>query len=160
MEALGGNRTGADTARSSGPAPTGSVAMVRFTEPELQVFKAEVRQPPAAVRPRARAEEQTTQQLIVRAMTALGVISAAIRQHPGTGQTRRLVRFIAGCYNGSDYPFDLTDLRALDTPLARACLDYLDYDRLSIEEVHHHLPGGEQTLHEWLRDYDVRVAST
>jgi hypothetical protein len=159
MEASGVNQTGTDTTRSPGSEPPRADVMVRFSEPELQAFKAEVRQLLAAVRSRARAEEQTTRQITARAMEALGVIATAIRSHPGAGQTRRLVRFIAGCYNGSDYPFDLTDLRALDSPLVRACLDYLDYDRLSIEEIHHHLPGGEQTLHQWLRDYEIRVAS-
>ena len=48
----------------------------------------------------------------------------AVEEHPGTGQARRLVRFLAGLYNGGGFPFDLTDLR-----VAKA-------------EVHTHLPGG------------------
>lgn len=51
-------------------------------------------------------------------------------------QTTRLVLFLAGVYNGSDYPFDLTWLRMLDTKLANACLDYLNFDRLGVNEVH------------------------
>lgn len=46
---------------------------------------------------------------------------------------------VAGVYNGSDFPFDLTDLRALDTALANACLDSLNYDRPGRREVHRHL---------------------
>jgi hypothetical protein len=64
-----------------------------------------------------------------RAMTGLQVIEAAINAHPTTGGAKRLVRFLAGVYNGQDYPFDLTELRSLDTLLANACLDYLNYDR-------------------------------
>jgi hypothetical protein len=45
-------------------------------------------------------------------------------------------------HNGSDYPFDLSDLRPLDTKLANACLDYLNYDRLGISDLEKHLPGG------------------
>lgn len=41
--------------------------------------------------------------------------------HPETGQTGLLVSFLAGLYNGYDYPFDLSDMRPLDTKLANAC---------------------------------------
>lgn len=142
----------AGTAHAPGP-------IVRLSESDWQLFKAEIRQLLAALRPRARAQEQSVRQITHRAMEALDVIATAIRSHPGTGQARRLVRFVAGCYNGSDYPFDVTELRGLDTPLAQACLDYLDYDRLAVHEIHHHLPGGELELHQWLRRYDVRVVS-
>ena len=96
-------------------------------------------------------------QVTARAMDALKIIEAAIRENPGTGQVERLVRFLAGLYNGSDFPFDLTDLRALDTKLANACLDYLNYDRLAKREVHHHLEGGERELHAWMRAAGVGV---
>ena len=94
-------------------------------------------------------------QIIARAMDALKVIEKAIRENPGTGQANRLIRFVAGVYNGSDFPFDLTDLRALDTRLANACLDYLNYDRLGKREVHHHLSGGDRELHAWMRSAGV-----
>ena len=82
----------------------------------------------------------------------------ALEAHPGTGQAGRLVRFLAGLYNGEEYPFDLTELRALDTELANACLDYLNYDRLAKREVHHHLSGGDLELHRWFRDYGIEPA--
>ena len=82
----------------------------------------------------------------------------ALEAHPGTGQAGRLVRFLAGLYNGEEYPFDLTELRALDTELANACLDYLNYDRLAKREVHHHLSGGDRELHRWFRDYGIEPA--
>ncbi|MEJ1962227.1 MAG: hypothetical protein WDO56_12050 [Gammaproteobacteria bacterium] len=46
-------------------------------------------------------------------------------------------------------------MRELDTKLANACLEYLNYDRLGRREIHHHLPGGERAVHRWLRDYGV-----
>lgn len=49
-------------------------------------------------------------------------------------------------------PTSSSNERALDTNLANACLDYLNYDRLGKQEVHHHLAGGEQELHEWMRE--------
>jgi len=94
-----------------------------------------------------------------RAMTALAVIEKAINEHPTTGGAGRLVRFLAGVYNGQDYPFDLTELRGLDTALANACLDYLNYDRLGIKEVHKHLANGDVDLHRWLEEYKIESAS-
>ena len=91
-----------------------------------------------------------------RARPALQTLVAAIENHPGSGQTRRLVRFLAGVYNGGDFPFDLTDLRALDTELANACIDYLNYDRLSKVEVHSHLPGGGRQMQQFIRQHRIR----
>jgi hypothetical protein len=93
-----------------------------------------------------------------RAMEALHFIEASINEHPTTGQSRRLVRFLAGVYNGQDYPFDLTELRGLDTRLANACLDYLNYDRLGMKEVHKHLADGDRDLHRWLDEYGIKSA--
>jgi hypothetical protein len=107
--------------------------------------------------------EHAQEAIMERARVALERIETAIREQPTSGQARRLVRFLAGVYNGSDYPFDLTELRALDTELANACLDYLSYDRLGKQEVHHHLAGGDRTLHRWLEEYailpELRLAS-
>lgn len=102
--------------------------------------------------------EESTEAIMERARLALERIETAIRAHPTTGQAGRLVRFLAGVYNGSDFPFDLTELRALDTELANACLDYLNYDRLGKREVHHHLAGGDRELHQWFRDYGIEPA--
>lgn len=106
----------------------------------------------------AEAIDRGVEGIMERARTALQTIETAIREHPTTGQARRLVHFLAGVYNGSDFPFDLTDLRALDTKLANACLEYLNYDRLGKREVHHHLSGGDHELHKWLRDYGIEPA--
>ena len=94
-----------------------------------------------------------------RADAALRVIDEAISDHPTTGQARRLVRFLAGLYNGQDYPFDLTEPRGLDTRLANACLDYLNYDRLGIAEVHKHLTNGDRGLHRWLEECGIVPAA-
>ena len=100
--------------------------------------------------------ENDIQSIMDRAQEALQIIETAIGNNPTSGQAGRLVRFLAGLYNGSDYPFDLTDLRVLDTRLANACLDYLNYDRLGKREVHRHLTGGDRRLHQWLEDYGIK----
>ena len=104
---------------------------------------------------RAQALEHAEQAVMERARVAIERIERTIREHPGTGQVGRLVRFLAAIYNGYDFSFDLTDLRSLDTELANACLDYLSYDRLAKREVHHHLSGGDRMLQQWIRDYRV-----
>ena len=71
-----------------------------------------------------------------KAIEALTTIVTAIRNNPTTGQVKKLCNFLAGVYNGPAFPFDLTDLRGLDTKLADACLAYLDYDRVGEREVH------------------------
>jgi len=109
---------------------------------------------------RAAALEHGTEAIMERARVAIGVIERAIREHPTTSQAGRLVRFLAAIYNGYDFSFDLTELRALDTELANACLDYLNYDRLAKREVHHHLAGGDRELQEWIRDYQVEPRLT
>jgi hypothetical protein len=109
-------------------------------------------------RPRMEALDQDENAIERRALSALRLIESAIIDHPTTGGARRLARFLAGLYNGQDYPFDLTELRALDTRLANACPDYLNYDRLGIREVHKHLANGDRDLHRWLEDYGIKPA--
>ena len=99
---------------------------------------------------------EDTNEIMERARTSLEIIVKAIEEHPGTGQTRRLVRFLAGVYNGNEFPFDLTDLRAVDTELANACIDYLNYDRLSKAEVHTHLPDGGRQMQWFIEQHRIR----
>jgi hypothetical protein len=159
MEVSTKSQSGTDTLH---PAEVGSPepqATIEYSDLEFEDSYAEIRAYLESVRPRVRAHEYRKRQIKRRAIKALRLITSAIRSHPGTGQTRRLVRFVGGCYNGSDYPFDLTELRGLDAGLASACLDYLDYDRLAIREIHEHLPEGARTLHQWLRDYDIHATA-
>ena len=113
----------------------------------------------AGERPRMNTVDRDVNAITRRALESLKVIETAIREHPTSGQARRLVGFLAGLYNGQDYPFDMTELRGLDTALANACLDYLNYDRLGVKEVHKHLSNGDTDLHRWLADYSIEPAS-
>lgn len=89
-------------------------------------------------------------------LEALAKIVKAIESNPGTGQAGKLVQFLAGCYNGNEYPFDLALLRGLDTALGVSCLTYLAYDALAEKEIHHHVPGGDATVHGWLERYGLK----
>jgi hypothetical protein len=99
---------------------------------------------------RLRSLERDVVAIETRAMRALDRIVTAIETHD-SGQTRRLVRFLAGLYDGRTFPFELDELRGLDDELAAACLDYLNYDRLGRREVHAHLSGGDRQLHAWIK---------
>jgi hypothetical protein len=54
----------------------------------------------------------------------------------------------------------MAKLHGRDTQPANACLDYLNYDRLGIKEVHKHLANGERDLPRWLEEYGIAQAST
>jgi hypothetical protein len=110
----------------------------------------------AGQRTRLNTAAEDVNEIMERARAGLQRIVKAVDEHPGTGQARRLVRFLAGVYNGNDFPFDLTDLRSLDTELANACIDYLNYDRLAKAEVHTHLPGGGKQMQTILRNSGIQ----
>ena len=42
-----------------------------------------------------------------------------------SGQCRYIARFLLGLYNGMRFPFDLTDLRAIDDDLFEDCMHVL-----------------------------------
>jgi hypothetical protein len=105
----------------------------------------------AGERPRRDTLARDEGEIVLRARAALERIEA----HSGTGQARRLVKCLAGRYNGEDYPFDLAELRAPDTELANTCLDYLSYDRQGERAVHKHLENGDRDLQCWLKRYDL-----
>jgi hypothetical protein len=92
-------------------------------------------------------------------MRGLKILAETLERHKGTGQTTRIAQFLGAIYNGYEYSFDLIDLRALDTELANACLAYLNYDRLGIDEVHSHLKGGGEQLNRWLAESGLRPKS-
>lgn len=69
-------------------------------------------------------------------VAGLETIVETIRRHSGTGQVKKLLRFLAGLYNSYDYPFALHELRGLDTRLSEACLAVLAEDVKAIAEIH------------------------
>lgn len=53
-----------------------------------------------------------------------------------SGQCRTVAAFLLGLFNGTDYPFDLTSLRGLDTEIFQDCLQVLVMDYSPRAEVH------------------------
>jgi hypothetical protein len=105
-------------------------------------------------RTRLTALEQEFTAIETRALAGLHIILSAVRASDG-GQSARLVRFLASLYVKYDCPFELTDLRTLDTKLANACLDYLNYDRLGVCDLDRHLEDGGRELEGWMRAYGL-----
>jgi len=61
-----------------------------------------------------------------------------------SGQSVCIARFLLGLYNGPAFPFDLTDLRAIDRSLNNDCFAVLAMDSKACEmEVHHYLEDGK-----------------
>jgi hypothetical protein len=72
-----------------------------------------------------------------------------------TGQAGIVARFLAGLYNGMDFPFDLTELRGLDCDLFEHCLAVLRLDNRPKVEIHRYLPDGEQRMKQLLLDWGL-----
>jgi hypothetical protein len=58
------------------------------------------------------------QDVVSAGIAALHRLLERVKHNWHTGQSRRIVSFLAGLYNGTDYPFDLTQLRGVDRDIA------------------------------------------
>jgi hypothetical protein len=70
-----------------------------------------------------------------------------------SGQSRRVARFLLGLYNGTRFPFDLTDLRGLDFGLHDDCLAVLRMDHSPQREVHRYFEDGGAVFEELASDW-------
>jgi hypothetical protein len=91
-------------------------------------------------------------------VAALHRLLDRVKQHWHTGQSRRIVAFLAGLYNGQDYPFDLTDLRAVDRDIAEDCLALLALDTRGVQEVHRYIDNGGAVWEAMIEDYGLKPA--
>jgi len=53
-----------------------------------------------------------------------------------SGQCKIVARFLLGLYNGTRFPFDMTDFRCLDAEIFKDCLAVLVMDYQPKAEVH------------------------
>lgn len=80
----------------------------------------------------------------------------------GTGnQCEVVARFLAGLYNGQDFPFDLSDLRVLDADVFEHCMAVLRVAQRADVEIHEYIPDGSNVFCTILRDWNLikRAAS-
>lgn len=73
-----------------------------------------------------------------------------------TGQSKKCGRFLLGCYNGQAWPFDLTDLRGLDSSLFEDCMAVLRMDRQPEVEIHQRIEGGNAIWTQFKMDWTTR----
>lgn len=69
-----------------------------------------------------------------------------IAERQDTGQARRVAHFIASTYNGSAFPFDLYELRAVDESIADDMLTCIDGLRWGRADLHTLVPDGDQRV--------------
>ncbi|MCY0853097.1 DUF7673 family protein [Cupriavidus sp. D39] len=72
-----------------------------------------------------------------------------------TDQASIVAGFLAGLYNGRDFPFDLTDLRRLDEDLFEHCLAVLRLDNSAKAEVHNYFPDGQARFQRMIADWNL-----
>lgn len=72
-----------------------------------------------------------------------------------SGQCRFVARFLLGLYNGTRFPFDLTDMRCVDGEILDDFLDVLRMDFNLVQEVHMYFQDGNAIFEELARDYGV-----
>lgn len=73
-----------------------------------------------------------------------------------SGQCRYIANFLLGLYNGRRFPFDLTDLRAIDDDLFEDCMAVLRMDaRVTRQEVHLYLDGKGNALEQLAKSWNV-----
>lgn len=90
-----------------------------------------------------------------RGVTALQRLFAT--SHGASEQCRCIARFLLGLYHGQRFPFDLTDLRAIDDAMFEDCMAVLRMDaRVTRQEVHLYIEdegrGFEQLASIWAVD--------
>jgi hypothetical protein len=63
-----------------------------------------------------------------------------------SGQIRRIAQFLASTYNGSAFPFDLFELRAVDVQIGDDMLACLDALRWAKADLYKLVPDGERRV--------------
>ena len=72
-----------------------------------------------------------------------------------SGQCRYIARFLASCYNGYRFPFDLTDFRGIDKSLFDDCMAVLAMDFAPRQEVHRYFEDGGQKWEAMIRRWGL-----
>ncbi|WP_213234622.1 hypothetical protein [Caballeronia sp. NK8] len=70
-------------------------------------------------------------------------------------QARVVAQFLAGLYNGDDFPVSLPDFRRLNDDLLEHCLQVLRLDHRHATEVHRYFPNGETRWRAMIRRWGL-----
>lgn len=75
-----------------------------------------------------------------------------------SGQSRRVAAVLLGCYNGSRFPLDLTNLRSLDYSILDDVLAVLRMDANALQEVHCYFERGGRVFEKLAEDWGFNQA--
>lgn len=89
-------------------------------------------------------EQRATAAQAKAAQAFLRLVELAERSD--TGQAGRVAGFLASCYDGTRFPFDLFELRMLDVHLSDDALTCIDALRWGKADLYRLLPDGERRL--------------
>jgi hypothetical protein len=78
--------------------------------------------------------------------------------HGNSGQCRYIAACLLGLYNGTRFPFDLTDLRCVDVALFDDCIRVLRMDSMLRREVHTYFPNGGPMFEKLARRWGIADA--
>lgn len=81
------------------------------------------------------------------------LVKVALRD---TGQSRKVAAFLLGCYNGTRFPFDLTDFRGLDFSLFDDCMTVLRMDYQPRQELHCYFKDGGVLFERLAADHGLK----
>lgn len=73
-----------------------------------------------------------------------------------SGQTRHIAQFLAATYNGSEFSFDLFELRVLDVVISDdmlCCLDALRWGRADLYQL---VPDGDKRMQAVIAKWELR----
>lgn len=75
--------------------------------------------------------------------------------HGDSGQCRHVARFLLGLYNGTRFPFDLTDFRCVDASIFEDMLRVLRMDSRPKCEVHNYFKDGGRRFETLANDWNL-----
>ena len=105
---------------------------------------------------RYRAERAATQDAVTDAIAALHRLLGCVKRHWHSGQWPRIVTFLGSLFNGTDFPFDLSELRGVDRDIAADALAVLRLDSLGQKEVQRYVENGDALWQELIEDYGLK----
>jgi len=72
-----------------------------------------------------------------------------------SGQAARIARFIAATYNGTAFPLDLFELRAVDVEISDDMLLCLDALRWGKSDLYNLIPNGDERIRAMIKDWKL-----
>ncbi len=72
-----------------------------------------------------------------------------------SGQAARIARFIAATYNGTAFPLDLFELRAVDVDISDDMLLCLDALRWGKSDLYNLIPNGDERIRTMIKDWKL-----